>query len=450
MGENQRTLLYVGAAIVLALLAYLLAPRNITSDAFEDQGQPFYPEFQDPNEAVALEVIDFDEAAGSAVPFKVIFSEGKWSIPSHHDYPADGKDQLARTAAGFIDVTKDDFRSADMSDLESFGLIDPLNETASLTGRGQRITIKGEGDKVLVDFILGKEASGQPGYRFVRVPDQNRVYAAKIDVELSTRFEDWIDTDLLQTNRYRFDKIVIDDYSIDERTRRVSKGDQVVLRSEDGQWRADKMASNQVMDTTKLENLLNTLDSLSIVGVRPKPAGLSASLARAGQGESVSQADAMSLQSKGYFFNHDGQLLSNEGELQLYTKDGTKLVLRFGEVVYGRGDAVSAGIQASGESSGLAENRYLFVSAEFDSSLLPEPSRPHDTLFLAKADSLLTEADKENKELHQQHERWRTNVENGRVKAAELNQRFGQWYYVISAESYERLHLERSDMVIRP
>jgi hypothetical protein len=208
------------------------------------------------------------------------------------------------------------------------------------------------------------------------------------------------------------------------------------------------MSSGQTMDTTKLEALLNTLDSLSIVGVRPKPAGLSASLAKAGQGESISQADAMSLQSKGYFFNRDGQLLSNEGELQLYTKDGTKLVLRFGEIVYGQGDAVSAGTQDAGGSDGPAENRYLFVSAEFDPKLLLEPPRPRDTVFASKPDSLLTETDRDNKERQRAHQTWITNVANGRAKADELNRRFAQWYYVISAESYDKLHLERSDLVV--
>jgi len=448
MGENQRTIIYVAAAIVLAALAWLLSPKSISSEVFGDQGQEFYPEFTDPNEAVTLEVIEFDEASASPIPFKVTFEGGKWTIPSHHNYPADGKDRLAKTAAGIIGVTKDDFRSDNTSDLESFGLIDPLDETAGLTGRGTRITIKAEGDRVLADYVVGREVPGRVGMRFVRVPDQNRVYAAKMDIDLSTRFEDWIDTDLLQSNKYRFQKLVIEDYSINERTRRISQRDVVTLTSKDGEWRADKMSGSQQMDTTHLETMLNTLDSLTIVGVRPKPAGLTASLQKAEQGEGISQGDARSLQSKGFFFGNDGRLLSNEGELRLYTKDGVQYVLRFGEVVYGSGDALTAGTKDGDATEGPAENRYLFVSAEFDPSLLPEPPQPTDTTFVGKPDSLLTDADRENKSRRREHQRWSNSVQNGRQKAEELNGRFAQWYYVISSDSYEKLRLKRSDLVI--
>jgi hypothetical protein len=38
-------------------------------------------------------------------------------------------------------------------------------------------------------------------------------------------------------------------------------------------------------------------------------------------------------------------------------------------------------------------------------------------------------------------------VEEGKKQVEELNRRFGEWYYVISAESFENLRLSRSDLV---
>ena len=38
-------------------------------------------------------------------------------------------------------------------------------------------------------------------------------------------------------------------------------------------------------------------------------------------------------------------------------------------------------------------------------------------------------------------------IEEGKKKVEELNARFGSWYYVISAESFENLRLSRSDLV---
>ena len=167
MNEKKKTMYFAGAALLLALLAFATTPSRVTPNAFLDQGEEFFPEFKDPNTATSLEVINFNEETGEAVPFKVEFRDGRWTIPSHHDYPADGKERLAKTAAGVIGITKDDFRSDNVSDHELCGVIDPLDETATtLSGRGKRVTIKGENDKILADFIVGKEIEGREGFRF--------------------------------------------------------------------------------------------------------------------------------------------------------------------------------------------------------------------------------------------------------------------------------------------
>ncbi len=40
-------------------------------------------------------------------------------------------------------------------------------------------------------------------------------------------------------------------------------------------------------------------------------------------------------------------------------------------------------------------------------------------------------------------------MEDGRKKVEELNARFADWYYVISAGSFEKLHLSRKDLVVK-
>ena len=139
--ETKKTLIFAGVAIVLSLLAVVTAPRRITPNAFLDQGELFFPEFNDPNEARTLEVIGFNEETGAAAPFKVTFKNGRWTIPSHHDHPADGADRLAQTAAGVIGIKKDDFRTDNAADPEACGVVDPLDDAAtSFKGRGQRVT----------------------------------------------------------------------------------------------------------------------------------------------------------------------------------------------------------------------------------------------------------------------------------------------------------------------
>ncbi len=450
MNENKKTMMFAGIAVALVALALIFAPRRITPEAFLDQGEPFFPNFTDPNDATTLEVINFDESTGAAQPFKVTFKNSLWTIPSHHDYPADAKDRLAKTAAGVIGIKKDDFRSDNVTDHEACGAIDPLEETAGLTGRGQRVTIRGGNDNVLADFIIGKPVENRKGFRFVRIPEQKRVYAVRMDIDISTKFQDWIDTDLLQVDKKKIDHVESRDYSINERTMSVEQHGNLILSQKDGEWKANKMRSNQQVDSTQMKTLLTAIDELSIVGVRPKPKGLSTSLKKSTSEQTIPQADMLSLQNKGFYLTRDGQLMSNEGELQVHSKEGINYTLRFGEVVYGSGLAVTAGTKESGakKNSGAAQNRYLFITTNFDSKTFPEPPKPLNTDFLKKPDSLFTDKDKENKALRDTHGKWQRDIENGKRINDELNARFADWYYVISADSFDKLHLKRKDLVV--
>jgi len=442
LDENKKTLWFVGAALVLTVVAWLVSPGRITPEAFVDQGEPFFPDFSDPNEATALEVIDYNDATGESIPFKVSFANNKWSIPSHYDYPADGETRLANTAAAIIEIKKDDFRSAAVAEHEQFGVVDPLDEDAALKGRGQRITIKAKGDKVLADLIIGDSVENKPGFRFVRLPEQSRVYAAKTDLDISTKFEDWIESDLLKVTRPKINKVVINDYTINERTISLNQRDRLTLeKGEADKWRADKMKSSQQVDDTKLNQLLTTLVELKIVDVRPKPKGLSLSLKGTSGAKTISQEDRLSLQSKGFYFSREGQLLSNEGELVIYSEDGVIYTLRFGEVVFGGG-------AGEGESSAAAESRYLFITTHFDSAAYREPPKPSNYDFDSKADSLETADDLRNKELAQKWEKWKRDFDQAKKLTGELNQRFADWYYVISSGSFDNLRLRRNDLVI--
>jgi hypothetical protein len=156
----------------------------------------------------------------------------------------------------------------------------------------------------------------------------------------------------------------------------------------------------------------------------------------------------VSLQSKGYFFSRDGKLLSNEGEVEARTTDGLTYTLRFGEVVYGTGIAVTAGTSGSDAAAGgPAENPYLFVTVSFDPRFFAEPPKALNTDFLSKPDSLWTDADRANKGVHDAHEEWANRVGSVQKRASALNARFAQWYYVISTKSFEKLRPARGDLV---
>ena len=450
MNETKKTIWFASGAIVLAIIALLLTPGRIVPTAFMDQGEAFFPDFTDPNTATTLEVFDYDGATGAARPFKVTFDGHRWTIPSHHNYPADAKERLSKTAAGVIGIKKDDFRSDDVADHEFCGVIDPLDENAmGLSGRGKRVTLKDANGSTLADFIVGNEIENRPGFRFVRVPGQKRVYAVRMNIDLSTRFEDWIETDLLEVDKNKIQEVNLMDYSINERTRQIEQRDNLLLKKDGAIWKANNMKSGQQVDSTKMAQLLTSIDSLTIVGVRPKPEGLSKNLREQTNGATISNDDRVSLQSKGFYFTREGDLKSNEGELQIRTSDGVIYTIRFGEVLFGSGMAVSAGTEEGQDQTGGAENRYLFITTAFNPSQFPEPPAATNMDFVGKPDSLLTDDDREQKRINNLHERWKRNVEQGQRMSDELNTRFADWYYVISAASFDKLNLSRKDLVVK-
>jgi hypothetical protein len=133
----------------------------------------------------------------------------------------------------------------------------------------------------------------------------------------------------------------------------------------------------------------------------------------------------------------------------VYASDGVVYTLRFGEVLYGSGLAVSAGAESGEESkTGAAESRYLFITTSFDLSAIPEPPKASDMSFMNKPDSLLTGTEREQRGIHTEHERWQRRIDEGKKKSDELNARFADWYYVISAASFDKLHLNRKDLVV--
>jgi hypothetical protein len=50
-------------------------------------------------------------------------------------------------------------------------------------------------------------------------------------------------------------------------------------------------------------------------------------------------------------------------------------------------------------------------------------------------------------EIHQVHERWARRMAATEKKTANLNSRFANWFYVISASSFEKLRPAKGDLI---
>lgn len=504
MHETKRTLAFVGVAVVSLVAAILAGPSLPDApEEFSAIGEPFYPDFH-PGDAQDLRVVGYDEDTASVKLFTVQFKDGLWRIPSHHNYPADGADRLARTAASVVGIERQGLASRFESEHEEFGVVDPLDEgKTTLKGRGQRITLKdGEGN-VLADYIIGKQVEGRPQVYYVRRPDEKQTYLAKLDIDLSTKFADWIEADVLKLDRDKLTEIVVNKYSIEETRGRIVDPEVTRLsraKSSDP-WKLEGLnEATEELDTEAVNETVSSLDDLKIVGVRPKPHGLSQDLKLA-EGIKVNTPTMLDLQARGFLFARGPgggqQLVSKQGELVAGINDGVEYILYFGDVFTGSDLEIESGFasdkqkQKEGEAPSeekkaddLQKSRYLFVMASFNESHLGEapqkPEPPSDTVApeqeaeaaddesaepedAAEQDAEETPAEKPAaetpaKDLQKEYEtalkayedalkQREEKVKQGQQRAKELNERFADWYYVISAESFDKLRLSRRELI---
>src|SRR5206468_1418239 len=85
----------------------------------------------------------------------------------------------------------------------------------------------------------------------------------------------------------------------------------------------------QELNDQKLNDLKSALADLKIVDVQRKTPGMIAFLK--GEKQGITKADVQSLQSHGFYLVQ-GDLYSDQGEVQVQMKDGVRYELRFGEI----------------------------------------------------------------------------------------------------------------------
>jgi hypothetical protein len=397
MSESARTLAYAGVAVTSIVIAgvYGWATTPAGVDGFDTVGTEFYPDFRDPSDADSLRVVAFNEDTATIRQFAVARQEsGQWVIPTHNNYPADAAEQLNKTANSVIGIKRGAQKGSRENEHKEFGVLDPLVEGGDFEGRGKRITLK-KGDDVLADYIIGNKAEDEGNLYYVRIPNQNEVFLAELEIDLSTKFSDWIETDLLKVDKNDLREVTVNKYSIDEQRGGITESELSVLKrdSSSSDWKLDGLnEETEELKTDEVTSLVDALDELTIVGVRPKPKGLGADLTvDPNYIKTQMQLTQIrgELQSKGFFILADreteaAKLYANEGNVMAATEDGLVYTLNFGELFGGSLDEIEIGSDGDSEgdkkdtdlSMGSANNRYLFVSVAFDEKYLGEKPTP--------------------------------------------------------------------------
>lgn len=498
--------------------------RQRTLVGVEEQAKVLFPELADASKAASLEIVSFDDETATLKPFKVVRAGGVWVLPSHENYPADAREQLAAAATELIDRPVLDVVSDSPGDHETYGVIEPDPEKVKvgMTGVGQLVEIRDASGNKLARLIVGKEdkrpassaAAGGRSLRFVRRAGQDRVYRVDLDTaKFSTTFGDWIEKDLLKLSPWDVRRLTLDDstcsFGADEASGRLmiklDRGSRAELAYDDkeakwslvklegfddkNQSKEETLAADEELASAKLNDLRNALGDLKIVDVVRKPAGLSADLkaeeAFAGDREAVT-----SLAQRGFFAVQKGDMVSSNGETVIGMKDGVEYLLRFGNgtTVAGGGDAakVEAPAEEAAPKGEETTGRYLFVTARFNEGLLekpvldplPEPPAAADASGKdeakgakkdadsdeakadgaagelekaeeaeAKAQAALEERRRVEAENRRKQEQYDEQVKGAQKKVRDLNDRFADWYYVVSDKEYDKIHLGRDAMI---
>jgi len=263
------------------------------------------------------------------------------------------------------------------------------------------------------------------------------------------------------------------------------------------------LGPDEELDKDKLNDLKTAVDNLEIVNVFRKPDGLGRDL-KAGEGFMKGQEGLLDLQSRGFYLVQAGEkkyeLLCANGEVLIGMKDGVEYVLRFGKALEASSDEeeeTEEGEEA--EETEERENRYLFAMARVDWSKLPEPETEElpelpnggdagdaDTDETAAESTAADDADstdasegestgdadesagedaepkidreaeeaeilRERERISKENERklneYNEKVEKAKEKVAELNTRFGDWYYVVSDEQCQKIFLGLDELI---
>lgn len=486
MSESQRTLFFVVAASVCSIAAWFGGPSGPKpSTEITGVGDLFYPDFKDADAAKSMEVINYNPDTASVRPFAIVQDKsGLWRIPYAHNYPADGKERLAKTATSMIGIKRESYAGRREAEHAEYGVLDPKADAAAdLKGIGNRIILKDGDGKVLADYIIGKEVKGRTGMHYIRRPDEKLTYIAKIDIPVSTKFSDWIEADLLKIDAARLNSITINTDTVDLNQGALIEGEtnQLSRKSATDNWSLPGIDdTKEELNQEEIRKLVSSLDELKIVGVRRKPAALIK-----GQLDQITQLD---LQTKGFYPQPTRKpggvrLVPKDGNVVAVTDQGVAYELKFGEIFSGSDEEVEVGFASKEEGKdekkekkedpkSSQKSRYLMVTVYFDADGLgpkpTAPTKPEEPSEVVPAEddpadasaptntapdpkavhaAALAKYEADQKKYEADLKAYQTKIKDGEKLVKELNARFAEWYYVVSGNSFENLRQGRKTLV---
>lgn len=431
--------LVCAAIFVLTFIVAWVLPAWSTSEQPSVQPGHFGPPITDASEAIALArsvrgltIQRYDHEMALLHRFEVAYDDDRgWIIPSHHGYPADGGDRVGRTAGSVLGIERraEARVTSDPRDHAALGVLNPDDEQAPFgSPRGRRVTLTGSDGAVILDLIIGKRVDDRSGWRYLRLANDDAVYQAQIEPDLSTRFTDYVEQDLLQVARNEVSRVVLDPHRVDLQASSVHTPPTLELRRQGGSsmWTSPQAPGGHSVDSDAMRKLLDGITRVRLQGVRP-----------------LQPLTRQRMQRFGFFTDDGATIYGYEGGVQVQARSGLRYSLYFGERAPDDGIALTAGLEeeeTTMEETAPGSNRFMIVLVDYDQEA--------DRILRERIDEARDQAeDQDQADLEQQL----ADIRAQRI--AEMEQRrdqerekFLQFFYVISGSVFDSLNPDHDSL----
>lgn len=510
MNETVKTSIFVLFAAAFVAGAIVSRPTLTDFQPEEMIGKALFPQFTDPLGIKSLEIVKLDAAGERSdfriVEVNGIWSIPSHDNYPADAKDQMGKVAEALTDLKVLEIIPPEESGIDSVAFQTqYGVIDPSSDSTSLgEGVGIKITLGGANNETFVNLIIGKEVARRQSQdmmredegtslRYVRIPNQSPVYVVSVNPsQFSTNFDQWIEKNLLNISTLDIKEFFVDQYSFSVELALTNRGVQekpqasfigdltlgyngsavgvdkwslvrwMTFEGQNYEYKERQPGTDKELDTGTLDSMVSALNDLKIVSVLKKPAGLASALREGKTLENIELNVSMqeSMQKTGFWLvemldlkgdvrQTKAQLLSNEGDLQLRLKDGIVYHLRFGDLTGTESEIAAEDAPDAAPVMGV--NRYLFITAEFEPAIIPLPELKPLPEIPEEGEAEELKALQQQKETaekanQREQERYDAEMEQGKKRAAELSDRFADWYYVISENVYKKIHLTESNV----
>lgn len=437
-------------------------------------GKPLFEAF-DASSVRSISIIKYDSDRNGLDRIELRRSGEKWLIPAKQNFIANNARQIS-LAVNSLNGKVLENRSSDQQDHVLYGVVDPL-EFESATNRkslGTKVILQDRNNRELASLIVGdsprNESQQLATKHFVRIPGQPNVYVMEVSTDsLVTDFPRWVNSDLLgaasqipietiEIKNYRLDaeKLSVESATdlrwiyrcvtnVSKKTRTLEVPAQSAQESDDDSDKQTKSGDNGLAEieltpenNAQLQQLGLFLGNIIFTDVQRKSPPAAAILKQRAAKKST---DLDSLAKFGFVATDSKskkdfglQFKSLGGEVVFRTTDGVAITILIGAIV------------ENSTAVNLSLNHYVMLYATVDESLLPEPKRsePNEEETKSddaeKSDAVKDDAIAEQDNAAEKDEKAYLRLVAAREaklkaatqRAAELNQAYADWYYIVS------------------